>query len=130
MTFWTFMLIMTMITPVIMIVIGLIFFVKPPKKINFIIGYRTKMSMKNEDTWFFAHKFSGKLILISGLVLLPITFLSSFFTIEQNENVVGAVSGVICFCQVAVILVVVAKTEIKLVKTFNRKGERINKNLE
>ena len=28
--------------------------------VNFVFGYRTSMSMKNKDTWEFAHKYCGK----------------------------------------------------------------------
>ena len=33
---------------------------KAPKEINSVFGYRTSMSMKNKDTWEFAHKYCGK----------------------------------------------------------------------
>ena len=39
-----------------MLVLSLIFFYFPPKKINLVYGHRTSMSMKNQDTWDEANK--------------------------------------------------------------------------
>ncbi len=51
MAYWIYMLTMTMIIPVIMIIIGIVFAKHYPAKINHISGYRTRMSMTNKDTW-------------------------------------------------------------------------------
>ena len=55
MGFWIFMLITDLLIPVIMTVFGWYFIKQAPKNINYLFGYRTEMSMKNEDTWKFAH---------------------------------------------------------------------------
>ncbi len=41
---------MIIILGIIFIIIGFIFKAFPPKKINSILGYRTLLSMKNQDT--------------------------------------------------------------------------------
>lgn len=41
----------------------------PPKKINFLYGYRTNSSMKNQERWDFAQKYAAKEMMITGLVL-------------------------------------------------------------
>ena len=61
MDLWIFMLIMVLLFPVIMILIGRYFMKTSSKEINYMFGYRTNMSMKNKDTWDFAHKYIGKL---------------------------------------------------------------------
>lgn len=55
-----FALIMTTIMSLTMIWFGYSFIKNPPDVINSVIGYRTSMSLKNMDTWTFAHKYSGK----------------------------------------------------------------------
>ena len=60
MGFWIFMLIMDLLLPFTMIGFGRYFMKKAPKEINSVFGYRTSMSMKNKDTWEFAHKYCGK----------------------------------------------------------------------
>ena len=68
MGFWIFMLIMDLLLPFTMIGFGRYFMKKAPKEINSVFGYRTSMSMKNKDTWEFAHKYCGDLtILLVGL---------------------------------------------------------------
>ena len=59
MGFWIFMLIMDLLLPFTMIGFGRYFMKKAPKEINSVFGYRTSMSMKNKDTWKFAHKYCG-----------------------------------------------------------------------
>jgi uncharacterized membrane protein len=61
-------LIMTAIMSLTMIGFGFLLGKKIPKEINSIIGYRTTMSMKNRDTWEFAHKYSGKVWIRSGII--------------------------------------------------------------
>lgn len=60
MGFWIFMLIMDLLIPFTMIGFGKMFLKKAPDQINYVFGYRTSMSMKNQDTWVFAHHYCGK----------------------------------------------------------------------
>ena len=52
MGFWIFMLIMDLLIPFTMIGFGKMFLKKAPDQINYVFGYRTSMSMKNQDTWY------------------------------------------------------------------------------
>ena len=56
---WFMMLGFNLLIPAIMLGAGKLFTKNTPKDINWIFGYRTTMSMKNEDTWSFAHKIAG-----------------------------------------------------------------------
>ena len=55
------MLCSSLVIPIIMIGFGFLFGKRPPKEINYLCGYRTRMSMKNIDTWVFAHRYCGRL---------------------------------------------------------------------
>lgn len=81
MVFWIFMLIMELLMPLTMIGFGRYFAGQAPKEINSAFGYRTKMSMKNQETWEFAHKYFGKLWYICRLVLVPISIVVMLFLI-------------------------------------------------
>ena len=70
MGFWIFMLIMDMLLPVTMIYFGKQFMKNAPKEINATFGYRTTMSMKNKDTWEFAHKYCGKIWYLCNVINL------------------------------------------------------------
>jgi uncharacterized membrane protein len=58
----------------------------PPKKISGIFGYRTDRSMRSQEAWDFAQRYSGKiLILASGVFIalyLILTYLADFDTSE------------------------------------------------
>lgn len=84
MGFWIYMMVMNLLIPLIMIVFGMRFIKKPPEKINYIYGYRTSMSMKNQETWDFAHRYCGKLWLILGWFMIILSFAISkrFFMIS------------------------------------------------
>ncbi len=67
-------------TGVLFIIGGFILFKNPPKAINWIYGYRTKTSMKNQNIWDFAQTYSAKVMMKLGLVLIVISFLGLIFT--------------------------------------------------
>ena len=90
MGFWIFMLIMDLLLPFTMIGFGRYFMKKAPKEINSVFGYRTSMSMKNKDTWEFAHKYCGKVWYVCGMVMLPITVIFMLLVIGKNEDCVGS----------------------------------------
>ena len=96
MGFWIFMLVMDLLFPAIMILMGRYFMKSSPKEINYIFGYRTNMSMKNKDTWNFAHKYIGKLWFYLGLLLIPITVIPMLFVLGGTEDVVGTMGCIIC----------------------------------
>ena len=48
------------------------------------------MSMKNKDTWEFAHKYCGKVWYVCGMVMLPITVIFMLLVIGKNEDCVGS----------------------------------------
>lgn len=52
---FVFLLVMNSLIPVTMIIFGILWKSHPPKSINWAYGYRTSMSMKNNETWKFAH---------------------------------------------------------------------------
>lgn len=51
------------------VVAGFIMLKFPPKKINFLYGYRTSASMKNQDQWDFAQSYAAKEMMLTGIVL-------------------------------------------------------------
>lgn len=52
------------------LLIGYLMYKYPPKKINFLVGYRTFSSMKNKEMWDFAHEYCGKIWMILGLMMV------------------------------------------------------------
>ena len=124
MGFWFFMLAMGLLFPAIMMLFGAVFTKTAPKKINYIFGYRTIMSMKNRDTWEFAHKYFGKLWFRLGLLLIPITVIPMLFVIGNSENVVATVGLIVSFVNTVTLIIPIFFTEKALNKAFDKDGNR------
>ena len=122
--FWIFMLIMDLLIPCTMIGLGKLFLNKAPKNINYTFGYRTTMSMKNQDTWQFAHKFCGKLWFRLGLILLPLSIIPLLFVLGKEIETIATVGTVICFAQIVPPVGSIIPTEIALKKVFDKNGKR------
>ena len=124
MWFWAFMFVMDLLVPITMICFGLRFEKGFPKEINTVSGYRTAMSMKNQETWEFAHKYAGKLWKVCGWLILLISCVVMLFAFGKDIALVGIVGGVVCAVQIAVMLCTVIPTEIALKRNFDENGNR------
>ena len=124
MGFWIFMLIMDLLIPLTMIGFGKYFLKTAPKEINALFGYRTTMSMKNKDTWIFAHNYCGKIWYICGLMLLPVSIIVMILVIGKTKDTVGNVGGILCGVQMIPLIGSIFPTEKALKKTFDKNGNR------
>jgi len=124
MGFWIFMFAVNLLIPLVMVIFGAIFIKTAPKKINFLFGYRTERSMKNEDTWKFAHTYLGKLWLIIGAAMLLVSAVVMFLIMRASETVVSAVGTGLCFLELAGLVAPIFPTESALEKTFDKNGNR------
>lgn len=129
MNFWIFMLVMNLLTPLVMIIYGRIFEKKPPKiaRSKFAFGYRTVMSMKNEETWEYAHRFFGKLWFRFGIAVGLISIIVLFFFIGKDKDTVGFAGMIICYVQLVAMLLPVIPTELALRRRFDKYGNRKDK---
>lgn len=129
MNFWIFMLVMNLLIPLVMIIFGRVFEKKPPKigMSKFAFGYRTIMSMRNADTWEYAHRFFGKLWFRFGIAVGVISIIALLFVIGKDKDTIGFAGLIICYVQMAVMLIPVIPTEISLRKRFDKNGNRKDK---
>ena len=124
MGFWIFMLIMDLLIPFTMIGFGYIFLKKAPKNINTLFGYRTTMSMKNKDTWEFAHKYCGKLWYVWGMILLFLTVIPMLWVLGKSEDMIGTIGGILCGIQMIPLIGCIFPTEHALKRHFDANGNR------
>ncbi len=122
MGFWILMLICDLLCPVIMLIGGAFMKRGGAKKINGFCGYRTEMSMKNEDTWAFAHKHCGALWLKWGAVMLPLSVIPLLFIVGKRDGLIAAVGLAICFLQMIVLIASIIPTEKALKRAFDEDG--------
>ena len=74
-----FQVILTMLTPVAMLAVGLRWRKHPPRLEGNGLAYRTALSEQNEDTWRFAHANLSKLWVRLGLALAVVSAGAAYF---------------------------------------------------
>ena len=122
MAFRVFMAFAVFLIPVIMVFFGRLMADHPPKTINAAYGFRTTMSMKNQDTWDYAQAACAKRWRRWGRVLALITLIVLFFALRRPAF--ADVLGFYTAFETAFLLASVAATEMDLRRTFDEKGER------
>ncbi|MBQ7298287.1 MAG: SdpI family protein [Clostridia bacterium] len=122
--YWLYMLITSLMIPCIMIVFGGLFRRKAPKNINIWYGYRTQRSMKNEDTWAFAHRHLGRTWLIVGAVMHVVSVIPMIAVLGKDEDTVSVVSLVLLVVQLIPMIVSLIPTERALRQKFDENGNR------
>lgn len=122
--FWIFMLICELLIPFTMIIFGILYSKKAPKKINYVSGYRTVRSMKNKDTWMFAHHYVGKLWKIIGIVITPLTFVAMLFLYDRSVDCIGICGTIISGVQLVIVIGSIFPVEAALKRTFDENGQR------
>ena len=100
MGFWVFMFCCDLLIPLVMLFAGRMMQHHPPRKINFVLGYRTARSMKNRETWVFAHRECGRLwqrwgwVELIATVVLMLLFLGEKFVVEKKLQTAFDENGV------------------------------------
>lgn len=118
------MFLVNLLLSIIMLGFGASFLDKAPKKINPLFGYRTTMSMKNDDTWAFAHNFMGRIWCVAGLVALVVTIVAMLAARGMDGSAVKTVYVVLTVIQMVVLIGTMLPTEIALRKNFDKDGNR------
>lgn len=121
---WIMMLIFNLLIPLTMIGFGNYFYKKAPKEINDFFGYRTARSMKNRDTWVFAHHYCGRLWRVLGWALLGASLIAMILVYGQSIEMISKVGGIITAAHTVVLILSIFPTEFALKKTFNERGRR------
>jgi hypothetical protein len=97
-------------------ILGVIFRVFPPRSINGIYGYRTPRSMKNQDTWDEAQRFTADNLTLHGLLFAGTGLLL--------ELVLSPGSGPQTVIFLAGLAVMILQDERHLLRTFHPDGRR------
>lgn len=124
MWFWWLMLVCDLFIPLVMVVFGIIMLKRPPKNINNFYGYRTARSMKNIETWKFAHRICGKLWLALGIASVFPSIIVPCLFYGDTVKAVGITSVIICAVQIAMLILSVIICELMLIKNFTDDGIR------
>ena len=91
-------LIIPFLTGFVFSVTALIMLRFPPKKINYLYGYRTPSSMKNQQVWDFSQRYSGIKMFQIGLALIAVSFVNVFLNLNEDLQTNIGFSLIILFC--------------------------------
>ena len=118
------MVIAVSFVPIIMIIFGNMFLKNPPKEPNWAFGFRTKFSMKSQETWDFSQNLNGKYWKTLGLVLLPLSNAALAIMNGYDIDTIGKVVTIIEFIQCAFMIGAGVAVSVKLKKVFDANGVR------
>ncbi|MEA4964230.1 MAG: SdpI family protein [Oscillospiraceae bacterium] len=122
--FWIFMAIMALLAPGIMIGFGAYSYRHAPDQINAVFGYRTTRSMKNKDTWDFAHHECGRLWKQLGWLLAPLSLAAMLFSLGKSTEYIGYFGIAVMGVQLVVMIGSIFSVESALKRTFDQNGQR------
>ena len=120
---WFIMLGIDILIPLLMMLFGWLLKHKTPRK-NAIYGYRTSMSMKNNDTWVFANRYCGKLWIKCGLILLFISVILMLTVIKASSDTVDIMATIMCLIQLIPLVGTIYPVVKALKNNFDEKGNR------
>lgn len=82
-----FLFIASILVPFVQSLIGLRMWRNPPKKVNWVYGYRTSRSMKSPEAWDYANRRCGELWVRMGLVIGVVSALVATLFWHRLETV-------------------------------------------
>ena len=109
------------ICSLIFLVIGIVFWMYPPKKINEFYGYRTTRSLKSQEAWDFAQRYSAKLMTIFGFAALLVAAVahgSRNSLCINSECLMLYDIGITVVLPLIVVILPIILTELELRKRF------------
>lgn len=98
-----------------------------PENINSVYGYRTEMSMKNKDTWEFAHKYCALVWRKVGTIMLILSIIVSIVALTLNDNIQGIACVILLTIQALVLILSIFPVEKALKENFDENGNRKSK---
>jgi len=95
--------------------VGSLMYQFPPQDINPLVGYRTKNSMKSQERWDFAQKYSSKLMIYLGTGLMFLSVIGLVVNIDESTG------GFISMGEILlVIIILIYKTESAIKQKFGK----------
>jgi uncharacterized membrane protein len=83
----TYIMGMPFLIGVIFLITALIMYFFPPKSINHFYGYRTSTSMKSQEVWDFAQRYSSVKLMQSAVLLMLFAGCKSILNLTENQEV-------------------------------------------
>lgn len=113
-----------LLAPLVILALGLLYFLTPPKEANHSFGYRFYWGMSSVECWRFTQKLAGAVWSVLGFVMLLVMALlcSSFKGMEAMPMVERAVKFL--FWELVIIAVSCVAIDVAVMVFFDSKGNR------
>ena len=123
---WAILLADVFAVPAILLGFGWRFMKRPPQDIDGAYGYRTPMSMKNRDTWEFAHQVCGRVWWRAGWILLALSAaLLAWMQTRPGGGQTNWLLGILVMTvETAALILTMIPVERALLKAFDKNGVR------
>ena len=116
--FWSNVLILNLMIPAIMLGMGGLYLIKPPKNRNFLYGYCSRRSTKSQETWEFAQKYFGSTCCIRGSVASVSVSGMMLMVLEKGEEIIRTLGSLIGVAEGIIMVSAFLSTEWILKKKF------------
>ena len=100
------------------IIFGFILMKYPPESINSVLGYKSPLAMKNQDTWDVSQKYSGFMAVVFGVISCIFGVWSVIQPMAINKERMQLLLLLISA------IAIMAIEEINLMKLFHMDGSR------
>ena len=113
-----------MVGPVVLLVLGILYFFAAPKEANYRFGYRCYFGMGSEEAWRFTQRFAGLVWSVLGLVLTVVMLIiTGSFGGNPIMDIIG--KGAKCLLwEAGLILVSILGINLTAMLCYDRKGLR------
>lgn len=116
------MYLISLLLPLTMLVMGLIFVKRPPKEINDLYGYRTLRSMKSQEAWDFANRYMGKIWAWLGFAMTILSIVATIIANKLGEDFMLKYIIILTIVQLVVMIIPIFFVEKELKKNFDDYG--------
>lgn len=87
-----------------LLAVSMIMKIWPPKKINYLYGYRTPRSMKSQRNWDIANNYGSNLIMWAGITNVLVHLLS-YALVGGDTSLIIPMAYFLSFLAVAIVLI-------------------------
>ena len=110
--------------PLLLLGLGMYYFLVAPKEANYTAGYRCFWGMGSEEAWRFTQKLAGVLWILAGLTMtLGVVLLNYRFAAMELTDVLWTIIFCLVF-QGAIVLILRLLVYVIVMFRFDRKGNR------
>ena len=115
---------MVLVGPLILVVLGALYFFVPPKEANHSFGFRTYWGMGSVQAWLFSQKLAGiGYMVVGGLLTILMGIVSIFF---KGDSALAAINtAMVCVViELAVTVALWVVLNLLILRAFDKNGNR------